>query len=261
MKRKHLLIILWLLFPLLAIGQHLKTAFPDPIPVTNDVIEIEQRSFNRSFWPSGWTSVYQYNEGRLIRQVNHFKGELRMDETYEHTETRNQIKIKNIDIDEKNCSIVVNDFDDDGKLIQSELYFEKDAINPEWKHHNFVYDTLNKKMKFERTSFVFNRREVTTYYEYAFSNNRLFDEKTLDDSGAVTRQERTEWLNERTVFRIIDHKNPETVVLGAHSEQGIQRYLYKLDKRGNWVKRYYVKADGGRLLEIKRKIRYDTNRH
>lgn len=251
-----LLATLLILFPSLLVGQELQTAFPSLLPVTNEVTEIKQRSFNRGFWPSGWKSLYLYEHGRLVRQINHFRGELRMDETYEYIESANSLRIKHIYTDKEDYALTFNYFNDRDELIKSELFFDQDTLSPQWLCHNFQFDSLRGVVNFEQTRYYPESRQSTECYELKFQNNRLLERLTLDSCNTVTKRESIEFRDNRTAFQIIDHMNPEVVVVGGRSEQGIQRYLYKLDKRGNWIKRYYVTANGRKILEIKRKIKY-----
>ncbi|MEL6557781.1 MAG: hypothetical protein AAFQ94_06320 [Bacteroidota bacterium] len=251
-----LLATFFILFPGLIIGQDLATAFPEFLPVTNDVIEIRQRSFKRGFLPSGWKSTYHFKDGRLMRQTNYFRAELRMDEVYEYKASPGSLIVRNIYTDKKNYSLTIHHFDGPGKLIKSELFFDQDTINPQWIDDHFEYDSLTETVRFKRTNYYPNNRQFTKCIEMKLSNGRLMEQLMLDSCNEVTQREYIEYLSDRKVFNVIDYMNSEVVVTGGRSEQGVQRYLYKLDKKGNWTKRYYVRANGRKILDIKRKIRY-----
>jgi len=253
------LLILLIVNPFLLFAQELATAFPESIPITEDVVELKQRNFNRGFLPSGWKSLYQYQNGRLIRQRNYFRGELRLDETYEYTEFPNSLEIKNIYTDKEDYSLTINYFNDQRQLIKSEMFFDQDTINPQWVCHNFKYDSVSQQVTFERTNFYSNSRQRSECYELKFTNNRLLNRLTFDSCNVITKKESIEFRNNRTVFRTIDHMDPEVVILGARSEEGIQRFLYRIDKRGNWTKRYFISSSGMRFLEIKNKIKYQAH--
>lgn len=236
--------------------QEMNTAFPELLPVTDDVTEIRQRNFNHGFWPNGWKSLYRYKGGKLIRQTNYFRGELRMDETFEYTESINQVKIKSTYTDKKNYSLTVNQYNERGRLIKSELFLDQDTINPYWLCHKFQYDTLREVVKFERISFYPNDRQSIDCHELRYSKGRLMEKLTYDSCISVSQRDYIAFRNSRKAFRVVDFMNPDVIVTGGRSEKGIQRYLYKLDKRDNWFKRYYVRSNGRKILEIKRKIKY-----
>ena len=143
--------------------------------------------------------------------------------------------------------------------MKSELYFDQDTLNPEIVSDNFKYDSLGRIVRFERTSFYPQPRSSTKCYELNYTGKKLTEIITYDSYKIRTKRDLIEFRNNRTAFEIIDHMNPDVVILGGRSEQVIQRYLYKLDKRGNWIKRYYVKSNEKKILEIKRRIKYEAH--
>ena len=75
--------VLLLFLPLKVFGQDFSKTLPEVLPVTQGVVEIKQTNYNRGFFPSRWKSFYRYDNGKLMRQINYFRGELSMDEIYE----------------------------------------------------------------------------------------------------------------------------------------------------------------------------------
>jgi hypothetical protein len=251
-----ILLTLLLLNPFLVVGQNFSRTLPELLSVSTDVVEIKQRSFNRGLFPSRWKSYYQYNNGKLKQQVNHFKNELRMDETYEYTESENILRVKKSYTNKEDYSLTVSHFDSFGRLVKYELYFDQDTLNPEIKSNNFVYDSSDRIISFQRTKYFQNSRSQTDCYGLGYKNNKLTEISIRGSCNTISHKDQLEYLSEKSVFRTIDHMDPNVVVVGGRSEQGIQRYLYKLDKQGNWVKQYYVKSNGRKILEIKRRIKY-----
>ena len=180
-----------------------------------------------------------------------------MDETFEYTQADNSLRVKQIYTDQEDYALTINYFNERDELIKSELYFDQDTLNPQWLCHSFQYDSLEGVVKFKRTNYYSESRQSSECFELKFQNSRFIERLTFDSCKTVTKRESIEFQDNRSVFQVIDHMNPEVVVVGGRSEQGIQRYIYKLDKRGNWIKRYYVKANGRKTLEIKRKIIYE----
>lgn len=255
-----LFLILFSFLPLIVSGQSFSNTLPELLPEMNDIIEIKQRNFIRGFLPSGWRGLEQYDSGRLVRRVSHFRHKLRMDESFEYTKSTNLLRIKNIYTNKEDYSLTINHYDSLRRLVKSELYFDQDTLNPEIVSDNFKFNSLGQVISFERTHFYQNSRRQTDCYELGYSNNRLTEIISRDSCASISKMDMIQYVNSKSANRTINHMNPEVIVVGGRSELGVERYLYKFDKHGNWIKRYFVKSTGRKILEIKRRIKYKDHR-
>lgn len=255
---RSLTILLFSLFPLLIFGQDYTKNLPELLTVTDDVIEIKQSNYNWWLLKSGWRSLYQYENGKLLRQINHYRGELRMDDFYEYTESDKNYIIRHSYTKKEGYSITINQFDNQSRLLKSDLYFDQDTLNPQSTYHSFSFDSLNRIVSYKRTSSNFDYESYTDCYEIKYEQNRPSSKIILDSCTRVTQKRTIQYKSKRSALYVHDWMNPDAIITGGRSENGVARYLYKFDKRGNWTKRFYVKSNGIRILDIKRKIKYEA---
>jgi len=250
--------IYYLLFLTLNIfGNCYGQEFVKAIPVSKDVLTIDQISFKNKFSKSGWRSTYYYDNGNLIRQVNFYKNELRMDENFAYNYSNNSLKVKQNYTDEKGFSITLSYFDSLGRVSKSELYYSKDTINPVILSHNFVYSQNGKLISYKSTFIKTNQSDC---FEFKYENDQLKELLFYNDCIKLSKKTRLSYdKNNIPVFEEIDYQDSNAVITGARSERGMQRFFYVFDKRGNWTKRYFVTSKGRKILEIKRKITYKNN--
>ncbi len=207
-------------------------------------------------FPSGWKSNYYYVDGNLVRQINYFKGELRLNERFEYNESIRSLTIKCIHTDTSEYTETQNTFDSLGRLEKSAIYLNEGISSPSLLIHNFQFDSIERIISYERTNLYQKAGSLTDCYEFKYHDNKLSAIIKYDSCKTIGQEVRIEYASQRSALVNIDHQNPEIVALGGRSENGVQRYLYKLDDRGNWIKRYYLGSNGTRILEIKRKVTY-----
>lgn len=230
--------------------------FVEVRPVSKDVLKIKLISFKNIFTKSGWRSQYFYENGNLLRQINYYKNELRMDENYTYINGINSIKVKQNYTNKKGFSITITNFDSLKKISKSELYFSNDTINPVSLRNNFVYSNNGKLISYKSTHIKTNQ---SVCLEFKYENGQLKEELLYNDCQRLTKKTTISYDKMgNPVFEEIDYQDPNSVITGARSERGMQRYFYVFDKRGNWTKRYFVTSRGQRFLEMKRRITYKT---
>jgi hypothetical protein len=227
-------------------------------PVTDEVLEIKQINFNGLF-RSGWKSLYSYRDGHLLRQRNYFKDELRYDLKCEYTKGENWRKKKEIYIKDKDFSIEMTYYSRDGLIERLEFFSQKDTLTPVIVWSNFKYEYKNlQSCKASHQSKISN---WTTCYEYKYQKGKIKSILSFDSCAKLTKSVEVIYNSSGyPVNEIIDFQNPESVVTGGRSENGVIRFYYKFDKRGNWTKRYYVTSSGRKIREIKRKITYQIEK-
>ncbi len=179
-----------------------------------------------------------------------------MDENYTYINGINSIKVKQNYTNKKGFSITITHFDSLKKISKSELYFSNDTINPVSLRNNFVYSNNGKLISYKSTHIKTNQSKCL---EFKYENGQLKEELLYNDCQRLTKKTTISYDKMgNPVFEEIDYQDPNSVITGARSERGMQRYFYVFDKRGNWTKRYFVTSRGKRFLEMKRRITYKT---
>jgi hypothetical protein len=228
-------------------------------PIKGDVIEIKQIDFKNNFFRSGWKSYYYFNDNNeIIRNITYFKNDVTLEEIHEHSKEGNTRTIKTNEVDTVNRTTRISYFNNLGQLEKIELYYGQDEINPEIVTHDYEYNLLGNIKSYKSTHYYratgfkytecfkleYIKEQLTTIskYDSCLNLSKKIDLK-YDDKGNPASEK-------------IDGCNPDMVYLGSRSDKGIIRYFYKYDKKGNWIKRFYVTSTGNKILELKRKIKY-----
>ena len=224
--------------------------------VTTDVIKITSTHYKNRFIRSGWRGIDLYDKGNLVHDVNYYKSEKRLDIKYSYEQNagietvRSKQEGEGAKLEEKRY------YNDDNQIIKKEIYLSTDSIHPAFIIRNHVYED-NKLISYSRTSADAQTDEplldktLITYYPDSVVIEYITWQDELSKRQVVLLDEKG-----RGVETIIDWQNRDAVITGGRSENGYSRYVYKFDKRGNWIRRYYVTSRGRRILDYKRKIEY-----
>lgn len=246
-------VLFWISFSLVT-SQSFGQPFREIMPVTVDVTEIKQINFNGLF-RNGWRSIKSYHQGELVRHRSYFKSELRADDSYAYASGENWKTKKHIYDDEKGFSIDKTYYTSEGVIEKAEFFFDEDTLHPAtvWRKLTYKDGNLQSCLATHYGKF----RNWTICYEYTYHEGKISSVLTYDSCAELT-DSLTITYNSKgyPAYQIIRQYDPRIVVAGGRSENGFQRFYYKFDKRGNWVKRYYVTSSGRRIKEIKRKIEY-----
>ena len=252
LKRPFFYFILFL--TLCSLNNSFAQEFVQIIPISNDVLTINEISFKNKLSKSGWRSNYFYENGNLKRQINFYKNELRMDENYNYIEGNNSLKVKQNNTNRKDLSMTITYFDSLKRVTKSELYFTKDTINPEVLSDSFIYSPNGKLISYKRT---FIKTKQADCWEFKYEKERLKELLLFIDCQRLTKKTTLSYNKQGNLTdEVVDHQDSNAVIMGARSEGGVQRFHYVFDKRGNWTKRYFVTSSGRKILEAIRKINY-----
>ena len=249
MKEILIHIILLIIIPNFLFGQY----HNEIRPTTKDVIEIKTKHYNGKFCKSGWESIYDYSNGKIIRQRNWYKGELRMDEKHSYSKDGNIITKKTINLKNQ----IYFERDSIVKHLQKrEIFLSYDSIQPSIVLHSYIYNPKGKLISYKWTTENFEGIEKINCCQIQYMENKVI----------IQEMENCEFVNKtitlqldkigNPIFETIDYHDKNIVITGGRSENGVQMYKYKYDKKGNWTKRYYINSKGKSTLEIKRKIKY-----
>ena len=232
-------------------------SFYDLLTVTSDVVLITQINYNGALKRSGWKSLYSYEEGNLAKQVNYYKGDLRLNEHYDYEKSKDSVIIKQHSIGGQGYFITKEYYSNNGKLTKKKVFLDRNLTKPNSIFHSYVYDSTDRLISFKITHYWGRARDARTDCTILKYTDNTITIQRLDSCHHI-RQTETNTFDSKgnLVKRVIDAHDPNAHVSGGRSENGIQHYHFKYDKRGNWVKRYYVTSKGKKILEIKRRVRY-----
>jgi hypothetical protein len=247
---KRIVIHILILLPVILVGQYQH----ELNPITNDVIRIEQIHFNGIFRKSGWKSIYEYLDGRLLRTQTWYKGDLRSDEKYKYLINGGEVTKEKIGLD--SILYITIDSISEQQLKKRKIFLSQDSINPSIVLHSYIYNSENIIDSYKSSSKNYDESESTICIKFNYLKNKIVIQE-LSNCENINKTITMELDKKGSpIFETIDHHDKTVVITGGRSEKGIQRYKYKYDKKGNWTKRYYVTSKGNSILEIKRKIKY-----
>ena len=210
---------------------------------------------------SGWEYVYEFEDALLVKRTNTINGVINADYLYQRQEVDNRrIEREIIQNAEKGQK---------GDYIEYENF-----INAEGQIEKVNFWSFNAKDNSRELFLVeMNARYVNGklmgYTRHSITDNGQMDsgEKcslVYDNVGRLIRMERHDVA---TGFKTIlyYHYNRRGRVdrfsvdylVGLRNDQNSHRQVinYKYDRRGNWVKRYWI-SENNKRLEDKRKIKY-----
>lgn len=229
-------------------------------PLSPDVLEIRQIHYKYFKLRSGWKSLYRYKHGAIIEQQNFYKGEQRLHESYTYALEGATEVIRQCVVGEKPCKWTKVYVDEEDLISRIEIFGRMDTLRASVVMDQFVYGDSALLMSFVLTKYYLKMgTSETNCVSFTYSGDSTLIHylrgcEELEQSELLIRNAKGQVYTVET-----DHHDSTVVLLGGRSEEGKQRLYYKFDKRGNWVKQYYVSKKGKKTLEIKRKIKYAGN--
>ncbi len=223
-------------------------------PISKNVVKISQIHFNGIFRKSGWKSIYEFSDGKLTRQRNWYKGDLRFDEKHNYQKDKSIIIKKTIDSNNAISSITKDSIPN--QLRKREFYVKNDTVKPVIVLHSYLYDSIDQLVSYKWTSEDYEGNETTDCSKLKYKKNELIIQE-LEECSRINKTITVKFDSKgNPISETINYHDPTIIITGGRSEKGIIRYKYKYDKKGNWIKRYYVTSKGKSILEFKRKIKY-----
>lgn len=253
MMKKLTLIILISAYQI-AFGQNHEEAFQ----VTDDVVEVTEVACNFPRARPGWKSIHVFKKGQLVEVNTFYKKELRSSETYEYTFGENEKLTKRNYVDGNGYFLSKTYYAANGSEIRVENFILGDKSAPNFVYHDYEYDESGRLLSRKNTSYPgITAKEQTDCLTFKYTNNtsvaQLWDScKTILKTETITFD-----ISGNAIGLIVDWHDSDAVITGARSENGVQRYQFLYDERGNWVKQFYVSEKGKKTLVKKRKIRYE----
>ena len=263
-------IYILLLLPGFALGQ----LFPKVPDFKGNIQKITERRYGKElnatkldsgvFNPkafSGWEYVYQFENAKLVKQTNMIDGKINADYLYEREELGNRRIEREIVQD--------NVKEQKGNYIEYESFVNASGQVEKVNFWSFNAMDKSRELFLVEMNAEYTKGRLTAYTRHTILGNGDLDtgEKCsliYNASDQLIRMERKDIASGlKTVLYY--HYNKRGFVnrfsidylVGLRKDQNTQRQVinYKYDRRGNWIKRYWI-ADNKRRLEDKRKIKY-----
>lgn len=288
------ILILILTFPTLILGQTLLNA-----PHFNGRIDnIIEKSYGRSvfilkkslYFPniySGWKSCYFFDKNsNLVRQVNKYKGEIRLDEkierdTFEHKMVERKIQQGAVNGAKGNYIEQEYILDKEGKIkqinkwsfsakdktkeifdIERNIQYQQkqilsstsESINYQGdtvKHfsYKFQYDTLGRLILIERCGDIRNT-------QWEKRDNLILGASVIERQDTLSKLQQRNTLHYNSNGQTFYYKTEYVGELYENQPIKSLTTYFKYDENGNWIKRYIQFNHGKKRLEAKRVITY-----
>jgi len=210
---------------------------------------------------SGWEFFYQFKDAQLVQKTNKEMGIIHADYLYQREETGNR-KIEREVIKE-----AVNG--KKGDYLEYENFINPRGQVEKVNYWSFDAQANSRVLFLVEMNAVYDQSRLKSYTRHAVLENGEMDtgEKCslfYDSSNRLIRMEREDIAtNFKTILYYYYNKRGNVILfsidylVGLRNDQNTSRQdvHYKYDRRGNWIRRYWV-ADNKRRLEDKRKIKY-----
>lgn len=233
-------------------------------PIEGDVQSVMMKHVNRKHTTKGKSFALYNKESLVISEGRIYKGDTIIERSFKYDWSDPKSCITRYIQGPNSISMFVIKRDHQGRYLKTEMFWEGDPEVPLHSDNEFIYNDKGQLSSFVRTtsfkSTTLNPNERRTRkkcIELRFENTRVVEEIERDSCDVTSQRRFFEYDSlGNKIKETIDSMDPNSHVFGGRSENGIQRYFYKFDKEGNWIKRYFEFESGKRILEIKRKIKY-----
>ncbi|MBW8332553.1 MAG: hypothetical protein K0M40_11070 [Prolixibacteraceae bacterium] len=265
---------LLLLIPYLTSGQ----LFPKLADFNGDIEKITEKRYGKEvssakgdsgiFKPgkySGWVDIYLFDENsKLVKKTSTFQKTIRAEYFYESNTIGNKKIVRETTGENQSGQAV--------EYIEYENITDSEGKIQEVGFWSFNQQKNKRELFLVEKDVKYNNDQLSSFTRYNINENGEPDsgEKcTLfyDSSGRLIRIERKDNItNFNTILYyqyndrgFVNHFSIDYMV-GLRNDQNKQQQenYFKYDKRGNWTKRYWI-ADGKKLLEARRKIKYSLH--
>ena len=211
---------------------------------------------------SGWETIYQFEDSKLVNRTSQLNGEVNAYYLYQ----REQVGNKRIEreIIQNNAKGQKGDYIEYENFINAEGKVEKVNF---WS-----FDARNnaRELFLVEMNAVYDKGQLMAYTRHSIKENGEMDsgEKCIlfyDASDRLIRMERQDIAtNFKTILYYYYNRRGFVnrffidYLVGLRNDQNTQKQdiYYKYDRRGNWIRRYWI-SDKKRRLEDKRKIKYN----
>lgn len=211
---------------------------------------------------SGWKYIYMFDENsKLVKRTSTFRKKIRAEYFYESNTIGNKKIVREITGENQSGQAVEyieyeNSTDFTGRIQKVDFW-------------SFNQQTNKKELFLIEKDVEYKNDQLTSFTRYNINENGEPDsgEKcTLfyDSSGRLIRIERKDNITNFSTILYYQYNDRGFVnhfsidyMVGLRNDQNKQQQenYFKYDRRGNWTKRYWM-ADGKKLLEARRKIKY-----
>lgn len=211
---------------------------------------------------SGWEYIYQFDENsKLAKRTSTFQKKIRAEYFYESNTIGNKKIVREITGENRSGKAVEyieyeNSTDSTGRIQKVDFW-------------SFNQQNNKKELFLVEKDVEYKNDQLTSFTRYNINENGEPDsgEKCYlfyDSSGRLIRIERKDnFTNFNTILYyqynnrgLVNHFSIDYMV-GLRNDQNKQQQenYFKYDNQGNWTKKYWI-ADGKKLLEARRKIKY-----
>lgn len=267
--KKFVLSIL-LLLPVLAFGQ----LFPKVPDFKGNIHKVTERRYGKElsvykqdsgvFRPkafSGWEYVYEFDKTLLVKRTNRINGVVNAHYLYQRQEIGNRKIEREI--------IQTNQFGQKGDYIEYENFINSQGQVEKVNFWSFnARDNSRELFLVEMNASYVNGR-LMDYTRHMVTDNGEMDRGEqcsliYDNAGRLVRMERHDAATGFKTILYYQYNRQGLVqrfsvdyLVGLRNDQNPHRQVinYRYDRRGNWVRRYWI-SDKNKRLEDKRKIKY-----
>lgn len=267
---KKFVIYILLLLPVVSFGQ----LFPKVPDLKGNIRKITERRYGKElnvykkdsgvFRPkafSGWEYVYQFENALLVKRTNTINGVVNADYLYERREVDNR-RIEREIIQNANNG-------QKGDYIEYENFLNANGQVEKVNFWSFNARDNSRELYLVEMNARYVNGKLMGYTRHSIIDNGQMDsgEKCnliYDNAGRLIRLERQDIVNGFKTILYYHYNRRGRVdrfsvdyLVGLRNDQNTNRQVinYKYDRRGNWVKRYWI-SDKNKRLEDKRKIKY-----
>ena len=267
---KKFVVYILLLLPCFAFGQ----LFPKVPGFIGNIKKVTERRYGKEmnafkhdsgvFKPktfSGWEYIYQFENAKLVKRTSKINGEVNADYLYQLEQVGNR-RIER-EVIQDNAKAQKGDYIEYENFINAEGQVEKVNF---W---SFNARENSRELFLVEMNAQYDNGKLMAYTRHSVKENGELDsgEKCslfYDSSFRLIRMERKDIASSfRTILYYYYNKrgcvNRFSIdyLVGLRNDQNTQRQdiHYKYDRRGNWIRRYWISGKKMRL-EDKRKIKY-----
>ena len=211
---------------------------------------------------SGWETIYHFEDSKLVNRISQLNGQVNADYLYQYKQVGNRRIDREI-------------IQDNAKGQKGDYIEYENFINAEGQVEKVNFWSFNARENVRELFLVemnagYDNGKLMDYTRHSVKENEEMDsgEKCslfYDPSERLVRMERQDIAsNFKTILYYYYNKrgflNRFSIdyLVGLRNDQNTQKHdvYYKYDRRGNWIRRYWI-SDKKRRLEDKRKIKYN----
>lgn len=267
---KNFVIYILLLLPVFSFGQ----LFPKVPDFKGNISKVTERRYGKElsvykqdsgvFRPkafSGWEYVYQFEDTLLVKRTTTINGVINADYLYQRQELGNRRIEREI--------IQKSEIGQKGDYIEYENFINAEGQIDKVNFWSFNARDNSRELFLVEMDASYVNGKLMGYTRHSITDKGEMDRGehcslVYDNAGRLIHMERQDIA---TGFKTIlyYHYNRRGLVnrfsvdylVGLRNDQNTHRQVinYKYDRRGNWVKRYWI-SEKNKRLEDKRKIKY-----